>query len=841
MKRISCLLSLTIIAASATVNYAASLGTSMTYQGRLNSAGTAADGVFDLTFQLFTNATGGIAQRAAVTNLGVDVNNGLFTTLVDLSPVPQDHRDYWLELAVRTNGSGAFIALSPRQPLSSTPFAWFADRSSNALAAVLASNVAPGSVTSASIAVGQVVRSVNGQTDNVILPTNFWSLAGNVGATPGVSFLGTKDALPLDLRVNNLRIAHFEAGAATDAPNLVLGSSVNTILPGVFAATIGGGGIADFAGAPSGNSIGSPFGTVGGGARNRVQKDSNSGTIAGGFDNEIGQDSFDVSIGGGSFNSIGTNSGFGTIAGGSGNRIGPNSKLSTIAGGTANVITNELGSLLGGGGNFLGGYGSVIAGGYYHTNLSAGSVVIAGGVHNVANGAFGTIGGGADNLITNENGTIAGGRVNIAGGLSSTVAGGYQNYALGQDDVVGGGYLNTARGGRSVVAGGTANINEAQNGVIGGGDGNVATPVTAFNAVIGGGYHNTNNSDKGFIGGGALNLASGYGAVVAGGGGYYGDVPVPNAATNSWATVGGGTRNAAGGPGATVPGGNGNLALGENSFAAGTQARALHAGTFAWADDHYSDFASTGPNQFLIRAAGGVGIGTPNPQGSLHVYSDNNPTVVRIQSSGGPGLGRIEFVSDPQGSANEWRPAFIQSLDTGGFSGGLAFCVNGGGSANKFATQEVVRVVSGRVGIMTNNPVSALHVRGTVTATAFNPSSDRNLKENFTPVTARSVLERVAALPISEWSFQEDPDTRHIGPMAQDFHAQFGLGTDDRHIATVDADGVALAAIQGLNQKVDAETSAMRELLRAKEIEIQELQKTVARLEQALASMQSRQ
>jgi len=65
-------------------------------------------------------------------------------------------------------------------------------------------------------------------------------------------------------------------------------------------------------------------------------------------------------------------------------------------------------------------------------------------------------------------------------------------------------------------------------------------------------------------------------------------------------------------------------------------------------------------------------------------------------------------------------------------------------------------------------------------------------------------------LPISQWSFKGDPQITHLGPMAQDFHAAFGLGTDDRHIATVDADGVALAAIQGLNQKLERENAKLK-------------------------------
>ncbi len=99
--------------------------------------------------------------------------------------------------------------------------------------------------------------------------------------------------------------------------------------------------------------------------------------------------------------------------------------------------------------------------------------------------------------------------------------------------------------------------------------------------------------------------------------------------------------------------------------------------------------------------------------------------------------------------------------------------------------------------------VAYLSYNGALFAQTFNPTSDRNAKENFRSVSSREVLDKVAAMPISQWNFKSAPGEEHIGPMAQDFHAAFGTGSDDKHIATVDADGVALAAIQGLNQKLD--------------------------------------
>ncbi len=120
-------------------------------------------------------------------------------------------------------------------------------------------------------------------------------------------------------------------------------------------------------------------------------------------------------------------------------------------------------------------------------------------------------------------------------------------------------------------------------------------------------------------------------------------------------------------------------------------------------------------------------------------------------------------------------------------------------------------------------PIVLTGTNGNVSAVTFTTTSDRDVKEKFTGIDPQEVLARVARLPISEWSFKLDTATRHIGPMAQDFHAAFNVGADDKHIATVDEEGVALAAIQGLNQK-----------LNEKDAEIQELKQRLEKLEQLM-------
>jgi len=294
------------------------------------------------------------------------------------------------------------------------------------------------------------------------------------------------------------------------------------------------------------------------------------------------------------------------------------------------------------------------------------------------------------------------------------------------------------------------------------------------------------------------------GAFIAGGG----DPIWPNTVTGDFSSILGGHGNTAAAFHSFCIG-DSCIASGGWSMALGTHAHALHEGTFVWADSSSSSFEafeSTTNHQFLLRAQGGVGIGTATPPpGGLNVASGG----LAVSGASSPNYRGAKGVF----IENEGSYGAVYAFNYQSFSP-LPLCLNTPG---------------GNVGIGTTTPAYPLQIAGSCAATTFVTTSDRNAKENFETVDPRGLLDRVLSLPVSRWNFKEDKTHRHLGPVAQDFHAAFGLnGDDDTHIATVDASGVALAAIQGLNEKLEQQ-------LARKEREIAELKGRLDRLEQKLS------
>ncbi|MEZ4767079.1 MAG: hypothetical protein R2844_01470 [Caldilineales bacterium] len=298
-----------------------------------------------------------------------------------------------------------------------------------------------------------------------------------------------------------------------------------------------------------------------------------------------------------------------------------------------------------------------VVGGSYANDVSSGvwAATIAGGgsttLPNRVTDQYGAIGGGYGNTAGDNAGTasdhafatVGGGGGNTASGWKSTVAGGWYNIASGEESFVGGGQVNESTGIYSAIAGGYSNLANGSYATVAGGNDNQAAGTAAT------------------VGGGASNWASTYGV------------------------VSGGQSNTAN-PYGTVPGGRSNFASGDYSFAAGRRAKAYFDGDFVWADSTDADFGSSAANQFVVRATGGVGLGTGAPANQLHVAASINSSatpgnhVAQIQNTS-PGNSadvlalKIGYTSNPLDSNNyitffKGNDASVGSIEGNG-SGGV--------------------------------------------------------------------------------------------------------------------------------------------------------------------------
>jgi hypothetical protein len=255
------------------------------------------------------------------------------------------------------------------------------------------------------------------------------------------------------------------------------------------------------------------------------------------------------------------------------------------------------------------------------------------------------------------------------------------------------------------------------------------------------------------------------------------------------ATVGGGTQNNASGFNATVAGGAGNNAT--------------------------ANYVTIGGG--LANHAGGI-YGTVGG-GYGNTGSGSFSTV--------PGGFRNEAAGDYSFASG--RRAIVAATHDGAF----LYADSNDFDFHSAAADEFAVRATGGVRLVTAIDDSGDPVAGVDLASgsgSWSSLSDQDVKANVLPVDEDQILASLAELLISTWNYtSQDPSIRHIGPMAQDFYAAFGVGEDDKHISTVDADGVALAAIQGLYrlvQEQDAQITALQEQITA-------LEARLAALEQA--------
>ena len=439
-----------------------------------------------------------------------------------------------------------------------------------------------------------------------------------------------------------------------------------------------------------------------------------------------------------------------------------------------------------------------------HT-LSGAWATIAGGSGSTANGQYATVGGGDSNQALGPGAFVGGG-----GWDGTTVAG---NIASGSASTASGGLGNTASGYVSTVGGGHGNKASDDFATIGGGDNHRA----GYHCTVGGGQANTATNSYGTIAGGIANNA---GAAATVGGGYEND------ASGDYATVGGGEGNTAG-IGAFVGGGGwdgtnlrGNTASGIGSTIAG--------GWGNTASDMFSTVAGGDQNTasgFDAVVGGGEG-NTASRMSATVPGGENNLAGGYCTFAAGR---RAKATHD---GAFVWADSFGADFDPYAQPGQQG--VNNSFNVRTIGGFYIVTAVDGSGNITGGTYINA-------TSGGWQNLSDRNAKTSFEKVDTSDVLDRVAAMPITEWAYKADPEgTRHIGPTAQDFNEAFRLGTTDgmgdkKYLSSMDVDGVALAAIKGLNQKVEEQAARIQ----AKDKLISELEQRLERLERLLPAPNS--
>jgi len=363
---------------------------------------------------------------------------------------------------------------------------------------------------------------------------------------------------------------------------------------------------------------------------------------------------------------------------------------------------------------------------------------------------------------------VGGGFENVAAGAYSGVLEGNSNEVCDEESSVGGGYYNFVSSGD----------NTSYYSWIGSGYDN-SISGNGYQSVIGGGNVNALTAPNSVIGGGNQNTLSGADSVIAGGS----NNTLSSAAT--YAFIGGGGTNAGSAEYGVTGGGNSNTVSGEygvigggNTNTVSGSAAVIGGGQGNYAEGTYA----TVPGGYDNNAAGelsfAAGFKSYARYAGSFVWSDYSSSGTLLEST----------------AANQFL-----ARATGGFT----FWTNAA------------------------NSVGATLAPGSGT---WASASDRNLKTDVARIDDAAVLDKVASLPISRWSYKSERGVRHVGPMAQDFYAAFGVGEDDKHITSIDEDGVALAAIKALH----AENVRLRGVTLSQSAQIAALQGSQARQERRL-------
>jgi hypothetical protein len=329
-----------------------------------------------------------------------------------------------------------------------------------------------------------------------------------------------------------------------------------------------------------------------------------------------------------------------------------------------------------------------------------------------------------------------------------------------------------------------------------------------------------------------------------------------------YATVGGGRNNVAEGKYAVVCGGgsemtgDGNRALGYYSFIGGgrrNEASEERAVICGGEDNHAGNFCSIGGglNNSALNGGSTVGGGTQN-------RAEHGATVGGGQNNAATG----NYAAIPGGRENaaSGDDAFAMGvLAKAHHDGSMVLAANYAASSDDSVwtggnEQIVIRADGGIYITDTNEQAPYQPTRLINTSTGaylddvgqWRDACDRDLKENFTPIDGGELLEQVASLPVTMWNYRRESEgVKHIGPVAQDFYATFGVGSDDKTIASMDAAGISLASVQELYRRAREQQEEIGRLrARVEELEgqkarIEELESLVRELRELVRSAAS--
>jgi hypothetical protein len=326
-------------------------------------------------------------------------------------------------------------------------------------------------------------------------------------------------------------------------------------------------------------------------------------------------------------------------------------------------------------------------------------------------------------------------------------------------------------------------------------------------ATVGGGFNNTAEGDNATVGGGDSNAAIATRAVVTGG--------YSNTASGDGAAISGGIENTASSIYAAIGGGRGNQASDNYATIAGGQVNAATAfsatvggGSSNTASAPYSTVGGGNAN-----SAGGTYATVPGGGGNEAAGERSLAAGYRAKTASAA-IGSFVWSDSNDFDTWSWLPNEFVARATGGFW--FATGIDGSGNFTSG-----LRLPAG--------------------SSSWSSISDRNAKTDFVTIEGKNILMRLTSIPIATWRYKsQNPSIRHIGPVAQDFYAAFGLGEDDKYISTIDADGVALAAIQGLYKVVQEQRAEIDRSMQAKHEEISELKRENQALRDALMEINKR-